>query len=33
MYQYILVEGADPLFTFTTKNGLKYFVAFMKVDL
>ena len=33
MYQYILEEGADPLFTFTTKNGLKYFVVFMKVDL
>ena len=32
MYQYTLEEGFDPLFTFTTKNGLKYFVAFRKMD-
>ena len=32
MYQYILEEGSDPLFTFTTKHGLKYFVAFRKMD-
>ena len=32
MYRYILEEGSDPLFTFTTKNGLKYFVAFRKID-
>ena len=32
MYQYILEEGADPLFTFTTKNGLKYFVEFRQMD-
>ncbi|MEC4003441.1 DUF6169 family protein [Flavobacterium sp. SUN052] len=32
MYQYTSEEGSDPLFTFTTKNGLSYFVAFRKLD-
>ena len=32
MYQYVIEEGTDPLFTFKTKFGLKYFVAFRKVD-
>ena len=32
MYQYIHEEGSDPLFTFTTKNGSKYFVAFRYMD-
>ena len=32
MYEYTLEEGSDPLFTFVTKNGLKYFVAFRKLD-
>lgn len=33
MYSYILKEGDDPLFTFTTKNGLHYYVAFRKMEL
>ena len=32
MYQYIIKEGNDPLFTFKTKHGLNYFVAFRKMD-
>lgn len=32
MYQYILEEGRDPLFHFTTKYGLKYFVSFRKMS-
>ncbi|MFZ0599014.1 MAG: DUF6169 family protein [Flavobacterium sp.] len=32
MYQYILEEGRDPLFYFTTKYGLKYFVSFRKMN-
>jgi hypothetical protein len=30
MYEYILKEGVDPLFSFTTKHGLNYFIAFRK---
>lgn len=33
MYQYIFEEGSSPLFYFTTKYGLKYFVSFRKMDL
>ena len=32
MYQYISEEGLDPLFYFTTKYGLQYFVTFRKKD-
>lgn len=32
MYEYILKEGVDPLFSFTTKHGLNYFIAFRKMD-
>jgi hypothetical protein len=32
MYKYNLKEGNDPLFSFTTKHGLDYFVAFRKMD-
>lgn len=32
MYQYILEEGRDPLFYFTTKYSLKYFVSFRKMN-
>lgn len=32
MYQYILEEGRDPLFHFTTKHSLKYFVSFRKMN-
>ncbi|WP_396190856.1 DUF6169 family protein [Flavobacterium sp.] len=32
MYQYIKKEDNDPLFTFITKYGLNYYVAFKKMD-
>ncbi len=32
MYQYILEEGLYPLFYFTTKHGLQYFVSFHKMN-
>ena len=32
MYQYISEEGLCPLFYFTTKYNLKYFVSFRKID-
>jgi len=32
MYEYILEEGFYPLFYFTTKHGLEYFVSFQKMD-
>lgn len=32
MYQYISKEGLYPLFYFTTKYGLEYFVSFQKMD-
>ncbi|WP_264563930.1 DUF6169 family protein [Flavobacterium sp. N3904] len=32
MYEYILKEGVDPLFSFTTKHGLNYFITFRKMD-
>lgn len=32
MYQYILKEGRDPLFYFSTKYGLRYFVTFRKMN-
>jgi hypothetical protein len=32
MHEYILKEGNDPLFAFTTKHGLNYFIAFRKMD-
>lgn len=32
MYQYISEEGLDPLFYFTTKYGLEYFVTFRKMN-
>ncbi len=33
MYQYVIKEDNDPLFTFTTKHGLNYYVAFKKMEL
>lgn len=33
MYQYVIKEDNDPLFTFTTKYGLNYYVAFKKMEL
>ncbi|CAM3527744.1 DUF6169 family protein [Flavobacterium chungbukense] len=33
MYQYISEEGLYPLFYFTTKHGLEYFVSFHKMNL
>lgn len=33
MYQYIKKEDNDPIFTFTTKHGLNYYVAFKKMAL
>jgi hypothetical protein len=33
MYQFIKKEDIDPLFTFTTKYGLNYYVAFKKMAL
>lgn len=32
MYQYISEEGLYPLFYFTTKHGLEYFVSFQRMD-
>lgn len=32
MYQYIKKEDNDPLFTFITKHGLNYYIAFKKMD-
>lgn len=32
MYEYKLLEGNDPLFSFVTKYGLSYCVAFRKMD-
>ena len=32
MYEYHLLEGNDPLFSFVTKHGLSYCVAFRKMD-
>lgn len=32
MYEYNLKEGVDLLFSFTTKHGLEYIVAFRKMD-
>lgn len=32
MYQYIKKEDNDPLFTFITKHGLNYYVAFKKME-
>lgn len=32
MYQYISEEGLYPLFYFTTKHGLQYFVSFQKMN-
>lgn len=32
MYQYISEEGLYPLFYFTTKYGLEYFVSFRKMN-
>jgi hypothetical protein len=32
MYEYILKKGNDPFFSFTTKHGLNYFIAFRKMD-
>ena len=32
MYEYKLLEGYDPLFSFVTKYGLSYCVAFRKMD-
>jgi hypothetical protein len=32
MYKYDLIEGNCPLFSFSTKHGLNYFVAFRKMD-